>query len=109
MRVRHSTTELTVFHMNTIISRRRRAQGNCICVADHTLHGSIPQQLPLGVAPIGDVLRRYRLRWHGHVERRDDADYVKACTRLVVEGKTSVDRPRKTWQNTVCRHASAES
>ena len=44
---------------------------------------------------------RGRLRWHGHVERKDDADYVKACTRLVVEGKAPVGRPRKTWQNTL--------
>ena len=36
----------------------------------------------------------------GHVERNDEADYEKACTRLVVEGKMSVGRPRKTWQNT---------
>ena len=32
------------------------------------------------------------------MERKDDADYVKACTRLVVEGKASLGRPRKTWQ-----------
>ena len=35
--------------------------------------------------------------WHGHVERKDDTDYVKACTRLMVKGKASVGRPRKTW------------
>ena len=29
---------------------------------------------------------RDRLRGHGHVEK-DDADYVKTYTRLVVEGK----------------------
>ena len=57
-----------------------------------------------------DVMRRGRTRWHGHVKRKDDADYVMTCTRMVVEGKASVGRPRKTWQNTlVCRHLSAES
>ena len=39
------------------------------------------------------------------MERKDDhADYGKtmACTtRLVVEGKVPVGRPRKTWQNTL--------
>ena len=34
------------------------------------------------------------------MERKDVADYVKACTRLVVEGKAPVGRPRKTWENT---------
>ena len=35
------------------------------------------------------------------MERKDDADSVKAFTRLVVEGKAPVGRPRKTWQNTL--------
>ena len=39
------------------------------------------------------------MRWHGHVERKDDADYVKGCSKLVVEGKMPVGRPRKTSQN----------
>ena len=44
----------------------------------------------------GDVMRRCRLRWHRHVERKDDAAYVKACTRLVMKGKALVGRLRKT-------------
>ena len=36
----------------------------------------------LGVEAIGDVMRRCRLMWHGHLERTEDAGYVKACTRL---------------------------
>ena len=55
----------------------------------------------LDVESIGDVMRRGRLRWHGHVERKAGADYVKACTRLVVKGKAPVGRPRKTGQNTL--------
>ena len=46
-------------------------------------------------------MRKWILRWYGHVERKDNADYVKACTRLVVEGTVRVGRPRKTWQNTL--------
>ena len=48
--------------------------------------------------PGGGVMRRGRLRWNGHVERKDDADYLKACAGLVVEGKAPVGRLRKTWQ-----------
>ena len=51
--------------------------------------------------PIEDVMGRGRLEWHGHIERKGDADYVKACTRLVVEGKAPVGRPKKTCQNTL--------
>ena len=36
---------------------------------------------------------------HGHVERKDDADYVKACTRLVLEGKSPEGKPRKIKRN----------
>ena len=51
----------------------------------------------LGVEAIGNVMRRGRLRWHGRVERKDDADYdVTTYTRLVV------GRPRNTWQ-TLCQ------
>jgi hypothetical protein len=35
---------------------------------------------------ISDVLRRCRLRWFGHVERKDDGDWVKACQKLEVAG-----------------------
>ena len=35
------------------------------------------------------------------MERKDDAVIEKACTRLVMEGTAPVDRPRKTWQNTL--------
>lgn len=55
----------------------------------------------VGVEAIGDVIRRSRLRWYGHVERKDDEDWVKGCTKLVVEGTAPVGRPRKTWQNSV--------
>ena len=46
-------------------------------------------------------LLEFFLTWHGHVERKDDADYPKACTRLVVEEKAPVGRSRKSWQNTL--------
>ena len=36
---------------------------------------------------IGDVMRRCKLRWHGHVEHKGDADRVKTCIKFVV-GRT---------------------
>ena len=48
-------------------------------------------------------MKRGRPSWHGHVGRKDDADYVKACTRLVVEETAPVDRPMNTWP-TLCLH-----
>ena len=55
-----------------------------------------------GVEATGDVMRRGRLRWHGHVERKGDVGCMKECSRLLVERTPPVGRPRKTGQNTVC-------
>ena len=55
----------------------------------------------LDVEATGDVMRRGRTRWHGHVERKGYADCVKACARLVEEGKAPVCRPKKMWQNSL--------
>ena len=52
----------------------------------------------LGIEAVGDVIRRTRLRWYGHVERKDDADWVKACSHLEVEGTVPPGRPKKTWK-----------
>lgn len=62
---------------------------------------SVELRQRLGVEPIGEVVRRNRLRWFGHVERKDDADWVKNCTKLVVEGSVPPGRPRMTWQSAV--------
>ena len=50
------------------------------------------------ILDIGEMLRR--LRWFGHVMRKEDDDWVKRCMNLEVEG--NVPRgPRKTWRKTV--------
>ena len=35
------------------------------------------------------------------MEIKDEADFVKACTKLVLDGTALVARLRKTWQNTL--------
>ena len=52
------------------------------------------EKTPRGVEAIGDVMRRRRLRWHGHVERKGNVDYVKACVRLRVEETVPVGSQR---------------
>ena len=46
------------------------------------------------------VMRRCKLRWCGHVEWKGYVDWLKACSKLVVDG-TSVGRPKKSWWRTV--------
>jgi hypothetical protein len=55
----------------------------------------------VGMEPIGEVYRRNRLRWFEHVERKEDDDWVKRCTRMEVVGKRPRGRPRKTRMSTV--------
>ena len=55
----------------------------------------------LQIEDITQVVRRARLRWYGHVERKYDEDWVKRATHMEVEGKRPAGRPKKTWHETV--------
>ena len=50
-----------------------------------------------GVEPITTVIRSGRLRWYGHVMRKNYEDWVNKCMEYRVEGRRPVGRPRKTW------------
>ena len=54
-----------------------------------------------GINCVADVVRRGRLRWFGHLERKSVDDWVSACRRLVVEGATGQGRSRKMWEQCV--------
>ena len=55
----------------------------------------------IGVEPITTVIRSDRLRWYGHVMRKNDEDWVKKCMEFRVEGRRPVGRPRRTWLENV--------
>jgi hypothetical protein len=48
-----------------------------------------------------DVVRRGRLLWFGHVERKSPDDWVKMCRDWVMEGAPSKGRGKKTWRECV--------
>ena len=52
----------------------------------------------LSINCVADVVRRGRLRWFGHLERKSVDDWVSACRGLVVEGTRGRGRSRKTWE-----------
>jgi len=56
-----------------------------------------------GIESVSDVVRRSRLRWFGHVERKESDDWVSACRSMVVESVKGKGRgrPRKTWRQCV--------
>ena len=55
----------------------------------------------LDVEAVSDVVRRGRLRWFGHVERKSHDDGVSACRDLEVEGVKRKGRSRKSWEECV--------
>jgi len=55
----------------------------------------------MGLEPVGEVVRGNRLRWLGHVLRKDPDDWVRKCMDYEVEGKRPRGRPEKTWKDLV--------
>ena len=54
-----------------------------------------------GVEDLKDRLRRARLRWFGHVTRREEGHILRRAVELEVAGKRLVGRPKKTWRQGV--------
>ena len=52
----------------------------------------------LGIKGVVEVIRRGRLRWFGHVERKEVDDWVSACGNLEVAGSRGRGRPRMIWR-----------
>jgi len=52
----------------------------------------------LGIGDIILILQQNRLRWYGHVLRKDDTDWVKKCMEYAVEGSRRKGRPKRTWR-----------
>lgn len=46
-------------------------------------------------------MRRRRLRWFGHVKRREESEVLGRVFRMEVEGRRRRGRPRKTWTKCV--------
>jgi len=55
----------------------------------------------LGVDDIALILQQNRLRWYGHVLRKEDDDWVKKCMEYEVEGPRPRGRPKRTLREIV--------
>ena len=51
-----------------------------------------------GIEGVVEVTSRGKLRWFGHVERKEVDDWVSACRNLEVAGSRDRGRPRMTWR-----------
>ena len=50
---------------------------------------------------------RIRLRWYGHVLRKEDNDWVKKCMEYEVESARPIARPKKSWREIVIKDCQA--
>ena len=50
----------------------------------------------LGGDDIALILQQNRLRWYGHVLRKEDDDWVKKCMEYEVDGPRPRGRPKRT-------------
>ena len=55
----------------------------------------------LGIDDIILILQQNRLRWYGHVLRKEDTDWVQKCVEYEVEGSRPRGRPNRTWREVV--------
>jgi len=55
----------------------------------------------LGVDDIALILQQNRMRWYGHVLRKDDDDWVKKWMEYEVEGSRPRGRPKSTRKEVV--------
>ena len=51
----------------------------------------------LNISPIDEVMRCGRLRWFGHVQRRDADNVTRRVMNLAIPGTRRRGRPKKTW------------
>ena len=55
----------------------------------------------LGVASISAKMRENRLRWFGHVQRKTHDAPVRRIECIIMEGKRSRGRPKRTWEEQI--------
>jgi len=61
----------------------------------------------LGIDDIILILQQNRLRWYGHMLRKEDINWVKKCMDYEVEGSRPRGRPKRTWKEVVQKDCQA--
>ena len=63
----------------------------------------------LGIDDIVLILQQNRLRWYGHVLRKEDTDWVKKCMEYEVDVSRPRGRPKRTWKEVVQKDCQARN
>ena len=75
-------SEMRMLRWMTGVSLSKRKSNKCV-------------RSMLAIDDVAEVMRRNRLRWFGHVERRDELCWIKRIETLQVDGDGVKGRPRK--------------
>ena len=73
-------------------------------MAGVSLRDGVSSEEVLRRCKLGDIvkiLRCRRLKWFGHVVRREEESPLKCVEAIVVPGRVPPGRPRKTWKDCV--------
>ncbi|XP_063585426.1 uncharacterized protein LOC134762814 [Penaeus indicus] len=55
----------------------------------------------LGVSDINEKVKEIRMRWYGHVKRREEGHPAKVAMESIVPGRRPRGRPKKRWRDNV--------
>ena len=84
------------------LSRAEMRMVKCMCgVSLRERKTNAKLSKSLGIKDIDEVMRWSRLRWEGHVLRKDKDEWVRRSMEMVIEDKRGVGRPRMTWVKAV--------
>ena len=68
----------------------------------HDRHSTDELRVMTGLEDITVCMRRNRLRWYGHMVRKEESDWVKrAWSGWNIESRRPRGRPKKTWDATI--------
>jgi len=76
-------------------------------VKDRVLSNDLRERL--GIDDRILILQQNRLRWYGHVLRKEDNDWVKKCMEYEVEGSRPRGTPKKTWREVMQKDCQARN
>ena len=86
------------------LERAEKMMMRCMCgvtLKDRKTSEELKERLGIVSVSVSERVRPGRLRWFGHVERKDEGDWVPACGNLSVAGAKGRGGGRKTWKECV--------
>ena len=70
-----------------------------ISLEEHRRNEDILQEAK--VVPIKDLMRRKRMQWFGHVQRRDSQEDIRKVSEMEIDGNRPRGRPKQRWSDTI--------